>query len=810
MSSISQLRGAALPRASGLSRRGVSTVQPADIAAERRRLLRLVALVAAPALLLLLSSLLAGLPPESGTLERGVTVAGADVGGKGWAESESQLRTRFDAYFAKPITLRAGNRTLQVAPRDLGARVDFNATRARAEGVGRGFVLAAAAERLDARLGGVDVTPVIVFDDTALLATLRQLGDGVVAAPVDAAFVWGQAGLSIRSAADGAGLDAAAGSTALRRQLARLDNGDVNVPVVTLKPAVATADLQDADLQAQAIALANQPLLLTADGIATWQLDAPELAGLLVYDGSQVKLDQRALAARVGTLAAAIDQQPRNATIQTNGDGTFSVVPGADARALDVQASVAAALTALGQGRREATLTVRTVPPTVTASNLEPLRARATEIVARGMRVTWTDGEASLDPAAYAQTLTFDTANGTLTFNRESLFRLLEPIAAGINRPPSGLRWREYMLVNGTDAVSGRVVDIAASVNALASAALGGQSSSVLTVNESSDPAQNGSNIVIREMLGTASTYYGSSSYNRRTNVELAAASLNGALVPPGGTFSFNNAIGGAATLDDGYQMGFGIIAGSDGTPRTVPSVAGGICQVSTTTFQAAFWAGMPIGQRNWHMYWIANYGSGPGGLTGLDATVDPESGLDFTFRNPTSDWLAIRAVTDGEWLTVEVWGTNQGWQVQVDNPVITNVVKADPTPVRQTNEQLQPGEEVIVERAQDGFTATIRRVVTDQNGTVVDEASWTSYYQPARNVTLVGPGGSVGTNGGAPTETPTAVAPADVTPAETPTQTPSQEPASPSPTVDESPTPDATPSATETQPTGADATPAG
>ncbi len=103
-------------------------------------------------------------------------------------------------------------------------------------------------------------------------------------------------------------------------------------------------------------------------------------------------------------------------------------------------------------------------------------------------------------------------------------------------------------------------------------------------------------------------------------------------LIPPHSTFSFNDAIGGTATLDDGYQMGYGIVI-KGGEILTVPSVAGGICQVATTVFQAAFWAGMPIETRSWHLYWIPRYGNGSGGLTGLDATVDPDFGLDFEFK---------------------------------------------------------------------------------------------------------------------------------------------------------------------------------
>jgi len=367
---------------------------------------------------------------------------------------------------------------------------------------------------------------------------------------------------------------------------------------------------------------------------------------------------------------------------------------------------------------------------------------RANDISNRGMTVTWADGEQTLDRAAFASTFVFDEQARSITFDTARLYSLLEPVAHGINRPPTGYRWKDWTVVAPDGALPGRLVDINASIGTITSNALGGTPTAALTVQQENDPAKTASNIVIRDLLGTASTYYGSSSYNRATNVELAISSLDGALIQPGGTFSFNNAIGGTATLEDGYMMGYGIMTDENGVPTTVPSVAGGICQVATTVFQAAFWSGLPIGTRSWHMYWIPNYGSGPGGMMGLDATVEPDYGLDFTFTNPTNDWVAINAVADGEWITVEVWGTSQNWTVQADEPIIESVVKADQKMHRQQSDELARGEEVVVEHAQDGFTATNHRVVTDASGNVVDDVYLTSYYLPARNVTLVGTGG--------------------------------------------------------------------
>src|SRR6476620_11561652 len=106
----------------------------------------------------------------------------------------------------------------------------------------------------------------------------------------------------------------------------------------------------------------------------------------------------------------------------------------------------------------------------------------------------------------------------------------------------------------------------------------------------------------------------------KAANIRLAAQRLNGVVVPPGGMFSFNDEVG-PTTLESGFQWGFGLVTGAQGGAHTVPSVAGGICQVATTLFQSVFWGGYQLEERFWHLYWIPAYTSRD--VVGIDATVD-------------------------------------------------------------------------------------------------------------------------------------------------------------------------------------------
>jgi vancomycin resistance protein YoaR len=254
--------------------------------------------------------------------------------------------------------------------------------------------------------------------------------------------------------------------------------------------------------------------------------------------------------------------------------------------------------------------------------------------------------------------------------------------------------------------------------------------------------------IKLPDVLAEASTYYDNSSEPRRHNVETAVRLENGWLVPPGGQFSYVEHVGKVSEAE-GFVTGFGIVTSpeNDGTVTTAPVIGGGICQVSTTIFQAAFWAGLRIDERYEHPYWLQTYGEPPRGMKGLDAMVNVEDdwSLDLKFTNTTGNWIAVVVIADGERVTAQIRGTNPGWTVQVFDPVITNVVPADTRTYYTESPELPQGQELQVETAQEGFTAAVHRVVTDRNGQVVDDYVLTSTYAPSRNTILRGTGSGSG-----------------------------------------------------------------
>ena len=101
--------------------------------------------------------------------------------------------------------------------------------------------------------------------------------------------------------------------------------------------------------------------------------------------------------------------------------------------------------------------------------------------------------------------------------------------------------------------------------------------------------------------MSEATTYFWGSWQNRRSNIALGAGKLNGIIVAPGEEFSFNTHLG-DITPEAGYLEGSVILGGA-----TVTGIGGGICQVSTTMFRAAFSGGYAISERNqpWLSRWL-------------------------------------------------------------------------------------------------------------------------------------------------------------------------------------------------------------
>src|SRR5947207_8183367 len=148
----------------------------------------------------------------------------------------------------------------------------------------------------------------------------------------------------------------------------------------------------------------------------------------------------------------------------------------------------------------------------------------------------------------------------------------------------------------------------------------------------------------ITTRIGRYETIYGGDP-NRIHNVQLVAHLVDGKLIAPGATFSFNEATG-ARTAAKGFLEAPVIINGELAT-----GLGGGVCQVSTTVFNAAYEAGLSITARTNHALYISHY------PLGRDATVNyPDT--DLKFLNDTGHWLLLATFVGSSSLTVDLYGT--------------------------------------------------------------------------------------------------------------------------------------------------------
>ena len=509
-------------------------------------------------------------------------------------------------------------------------------------------------------------------------------------------------------------------------------------------------------------------------------------------------------------IARQIEEPARDARLRILDDGRVEYTSAKAGLALDLPAARAGVARAVAEGDDRVDLATKAVPP----ARGDELFASAREQLGRvlppgeGPLVTMRAAERhwGFDRAEIAAMLAFEGHDqpGTrvqVVLDEAPVRELLKRIGKAVDQEPLNARfdWNGGNLKLIREGKAGRALDQEAALERLRRGLLGAERDIELPVVPKPPTVPNDPKALgVVELIERSSTPLAGAIPEKKQNVKLAAERLNGVVVPPGGTFSFNREIG-PTTLEAGFKWGFGITSGAEGI-RTVPSVAGGICQVATTLFQPVFWAGYVLEERYWHLYWIPAYTSRE--VIGLDVTVDEASGLDFKWTNPTDNNVLIQASADDAKITFALYGKKPKWTVKVDPGKITNRVPPDKRPVFEEEPSLPWGRTIVVEAAREGFDVEVVRRVIPADGSEPRVLTLKSSYQPSRNVTVVGTAGkpasaSVGdavARLGRPAATPT-IAPPGTTPqaGNRPAPTPANRPAESGGQPPPAPTPAAT-----------------
>ncbi len=337
-----------------------------------------------------------------------------------------------------------------------------------------------------------------------------------------------------------------------------------------------------------------------------------------------------------------------------------------------------------------------------------------------------------------------DNGDGTQSYqvdiDMSAFAGFLEQLAPGLIAAPQDARFHfdevSRQLIVLRPAVNGRELNVEQTLLQLEQAVFRYDSRSVPMAFDYTLPTYYdgvvASELGITEMVAEATTYYNGSSGNRRHNISHGAALLDGVIIGPGEEFSFNDNLG-DISVEAGFVEGKVIVGG-----RTVDGVGGGICQVSTTAFRAAFYGGFPIIERNTHAYRVGYYElNAP---PGLDAAIwSPER--DFRFQNDTPYHLLIETSVypaDNS-IQFRLYSTHIGRMIEVEEPSIRNLEPALPTEYI-ANQDLTAGQILQVDYAAEGADVNVKRTVRNINGEIVSEINIFTHYLPWAAVYEVSP----------------------------------------------------------------------
>lgn len=229
------------------------------------------------------------------------------------------------------------------------------------------------------------------------------------------------------------------------------------------------------------------------------------------------------------------------------------------------------------------------------------------------------------------------------------------------------------------------------------------------------------------DLLSQFSTSFTISGYNRSNNIILSSAKLNGLVLMPGEEFSYNQAVG-QRTKAAGFRK-----AGAYSNGKVVQEVGGGICQVSSTLYNAVLYANLEIVERTNHYF-------NPGYVkAGLDATVS-WGGPDFRFKNNRNYPIRIVTDTSGKKLKVYIYGlkTDDDCTVVLDPRYISSVPYKT---TYQKDPSLATGETRVISSGSNGCKTATYKYVYDKNGTLISsECISRDTYSPHNKVVAVGP----------------------------------------------------------------------
>ncbi|MDK2801205.1 MAG: hypothetical protein PWQ70_2824 [Clostridiales bacterium] len=230
---------------------------------------------------------------------------------------------------------------------------------------------------------------------------------------------------------------------------------------------------------------------------------------------------------------------------------------------------------------------------------------------------------------------------------------------------------------------------------------------------------------LFKDQLSQYSTFYDINYYERSNNVELAANQINNVVLAPGDTFSYNEVVG-ERTPETGYKNAKIYVAG-----QIVDGIGGGICQVSSTLYNAVLFSDLEVVSRTNHSMTVKYV------PFGQDAAV-AYGIIDFKFKNSTQWPIRLIAKAQGGRLTFEIWGTSEtvGKSVEIENVIIETI----PFTVRYENDpNLEEGKTTIKQRGSNGYVVDTYKIIKQDGKEISKNLITRSRYRPIEQIEIKG-----------------------------------------------------------------------
>jgi len=431
---------------------------------------------------------------------------------------------------------------------------------------------------------------------------------------------------------------------------------------------------------------------------------------------------------------------PRNARLVRAGNA-IDIVEDQIGRALDLNAMRQATVTAVNTGRSSTiALTTLEVPADVAADDLAGAKEDAILLVGEPVVFTHDGNDYVIDTEELTGALLIN-GSGQASLDLEKLNPRMTDIANSVMVPPRNVvvGWEDgiYVIEDDVDGVGVNMESFQQLL--LESARLTDRTVDLPTeALKAAARTDNLDELGLEEHIAYGSSSFAGSSETRYLNILAAADNVSSKMVGPGEKFSFNEQMG-PISLDNGFVEG-SIIKGD----WTASDLGGGVCQVSTTVFRAALYAGFKFDE--WYAHgWRLPFYEADGSPPGMDAAIyqpntDFEYEKDLIFENPLDSWLMLMMIVDGDTVYAHLYGRPNGWQTEVFEPRVSE--PKDPgKPVEKVNPDLKQGERKRVQISRPGYTVYLRRLVTDADGNVVSDGDFVSDYRSQPEAWEIGPG---------------------------------------------------------------------